>query len=47
MQEESYEEWKESHDIHSDPITKQDEIEKRMKAIYSAEYKSYTKKKKR
>ena len=41
MEEETYEEWKYSHNIHSDPITKQDDIEETMKKIYGAEYRSY------
>ena len=38
--EEKYNEWKEGKST-SDSITKQDEIEKKMKAAYSAEYRSY------
>lgn len=41
MEEETYEEWKESHDITSHPITKQDDIEKTMKALYGEEYANY------
>lgn len=41
MEEETYEEWKESHNIHSDPITKQDDIEETMKKIYGVEYARY------
>lgn len=39
MKETTYYEWKTSKDIHSDPITKQDEIAERMKRIYNNEYK--------
>lgn len=35
----TYEEWKESHNITSDPITKQDDIEQTMKRVYNNEYK--------
>ena len=35
----SYEEWKESHDSYSDPITKQDDIAITMKIGYEQEYK--------
>lgn len=38
MDEETYEEWKESHNITSDPITKQDDIEQNMKRVYNNEY---------
>lgn len=38
MEEETYEEWKESHNITSDSITKQDDIEKTMKREYNNEY---------
>ena len=39
--EKEYQEWKKSRNIHSDPITKQDEIAARMRAIYGAEYARY------
>lgn len=39
MQEETYEEWKNSHNIHSDRITKQDEIAETMKRKHINEYK--------
>mgnify|MGYP002853924109 CR=1 FL=1 len=38
MEEETYEEWKANHVSHSDPITKQDEIEDTMRKAYGAEY---------
>lgn len=34
----SYDEWKESHDSYSDPITKQDDIAESMKRAYNNEY---------
>lgn len=34
----SYDEWKESHDSYSDPITKQDDIAESMKQSYNSEY---------
>ena len=34
----TYDEWKESHESYSDPITKQDEIAENMRWAYSAEY---------
>ena len=40
--EKEYQEWKKSRNIHSDPITKQDEIAARMRAVYGAEYARYT-----
>lgn len=39
----TYKEWKESKESYSDPITKQDEIAERMKRMYGAEYKRYSK----
>lgn len=39
MEEETYEEWKESHNITSDSITKQDDIAKTMQIEYGQEYK--------
>lgn len=41
MDEDSYEEWKESHNIQSESITKQDEIAETMQKAYIDEYKSY------
>ena len=41
MEEETYEEWKESHNIHSDSITKQDDIAETMKRKYGKMYSSY------
>lgn len=41
LQEKTYKEWKESHNIHSDPITKQDDIAARMAGMYNAEYARY------
>ena len=38
----SYEEWKNSKDIVSHPITKQEEIAETMKRVYGAEYKRYS-----
>lgn len=42
MEEETYEEWKESKNIHSDSITKQDDIADTMKRKYGSEYASYS-----
>ena len=39
----TYDEWKDSHDSYSDPITKQDDIAEFMKRIYGKEYKRYAK----
>lgn len=41
MEEETYEEWKESHNITSDSITKQDDIAEIMRNKYNNEYRSY------
>lgn len=41
MEEQTYDEWKESHNIHSDSITKQDDIADTMKKKYGREYASY------
>lgn len=41
MEEGSYEEWKNAHASHSDPITKQDEIAENMKRVYNNEYRKY------
>lgn len=38
MEEETYEEWKESHNITSDSITKQDDIARAMRNAYNKEY---------
>ena len=38
----TYDEWKASKDIVSEPITKQEEIEERMRRVYGAEYKQYS-----
>lgn len=41
LEEKTYEEWKNSKNIYSDSITKQDDIAARMRAIYNAEYRKY------
>lgn len=43
MEELTYEEWKEAHPSHSDPIDKQVKMAEKMKAIYGAEYRKYSK----
>ena len=45
MEEETYEEWKESKTTKSEKITKQDETAEKKKKEYTDEYKSYTEKK--